>query len=353
MATEIVPDAPKGFDLLAWLTGGSPASESAPTGDLPALIADDWTFVLDALHEVIGDPRKELDMQLEPDRRFVALNPPKELQARLRMLPDEVVRDANLMSRLKLTTDREFAEQALKQARERRGSGSLWPDVGFIGAHHPLLEWLVDKLLVKFGRNEAPIIACGVTRPTFCVQGTYTNKRGQPTIVEWLAIEAPGSAGQRIRPLFEALAAAGVRPAMANPGVGHEAGEVRELQKGVRPAVDAARARLKIIRDERTEQLDARVDREAQRVAEWHRAAFDLAETETRRTNVERQTAELNAHVASMRTEGDPFVRVLAVLIPAEADRDTSVARPTTSGPGPVEPAHGVGPLGLEEEAPR
>ena len=230
-ATEIVPDAPKGFDLLTWLTGGTPTPESAPTGDLPALIADDWTFVLDALHEVIGDPRKELDMQVEPDRRFVALNPPKELQARLRMLPDEVVRDASLMSRLKLTTDREFAEQALKQARERKGSGSLWPDVGFIGAHHPLLEWLVDKLLVKFGRNEAPIIGCGVTRPTFCVLSTYTNKRGQPTIVEWLAIEAPGSAGQRIRPLFEVLASAGVRPAMANPCVGHDAAAVRELQK--------------------------------------------------------------------------------------------------------------------------
>ena len=51
--------------------------------------------------------------------------------------------------------------------------------------------------------------------------------------------------------------------------------------------------------------------------------------------------------------EGDPFVRVLAVLIPAEDGWDTRVARPTTGGPEPVGPARGVGRLGLEGAAPR
>lgn len=315
-ATDIVPDGPQGFDLLTFLTGGSKTQASAPTGDLPALIADDWTFVLDALAEVIGDTRKELDLVVQPDRRFLALNPPSELKARLRMLPDEVVRDAKLMDRVKLTADREFAEQHLKEARERKGSGSIWPDVSFIGAHHPLLEWLVDKLLVKFGRNEAPIVACNVTVPTFCLQGSYTNRRGQPTIVEWLAIESPGTTKQQIRPLFQALSAAGVGPRMANPGADHDPVEVRDLQRGVRPAVDAARAHLKLIRDDSTEELDARVDREAQRVSTWHQAALDLAANESRRTGVDRQTHEMNDHVASMRTEGDAFIRMLAVLIP-------------------------------------
>lgn len=319
--TDIVPDGPKGFDLLTWLTGGAKSKASAPTGDLPALITDDWTFVLDALTEVIGDPRKELDMVVETDRRFLAMNPPSELKARLRMLPDEVVHDAKLMTRMKLTADREFAEQHLKLARERKGSGSIWPDVSFIGAHHPMLEWLVDKLLVKFGRNEAPIIGCSVTVPTYCLQGSYTNKRGQPTIVEWLVVEAPGTVKQLIKPLFQALAAAGVGPKMANPGVGRDDGEVRELQRGVRPSVEAARTHMKAIRDNRTEELDARVDREAQRVSKWHELAFDLAATETRRTGVDRQTEDMNRHVVSMRTEGDPFIRMLAVLTPSTDGR--------------------------------
>ncbi|MCP4086614.1 MAG: hypothetical protein GY745_16400 [Actinomycetia bacterium] len=40
-----------------------------------------------------------------------------------------------------------------------------------------MIDWLVDKVLVGVGRNQAPVLKAKVPQPIFCVQGQYSNGR--------------------------------------------------------------------------------------------------------------------------------------------------------------------------------
>ena len=51
-----------------------------------------------------------------------------------------------------------------------------------------MIEWLTDKVLVRVGRQQAPVLIADVTEPTFLIQGVYSNALGQPTVVEWMAV---------------------------------------------------------------------------------------------------------------------------------------------------------------------
>ena len=89
--------------------------------------------------------------------------------------------------------------------------------MGHLSPLHPFVDWLVDKVLVAVGRNEALVMATDVEQPTFCVQGMYSNGRGQPQLVEWLAITVdPHTGAHAVDDLFAALQRAGVGPTTAN-----------------------------------------------------------------------------------------------------------------------------------------
>jgi ERCC4-related helicase len=306
-------------------------SVEVPVITTPRLIASDWEFVKEALSEVLGDDRRKLNLTIEEDRKFIALTPPADLLGRLSMLPTEAQqamrertpRGEQEAIKVKLTADREFAEDRLTEARERDRSQSMWPDVGWLGAHHPIFDWLVDKLLVGFGRNQAPVLLAKVSAPTYLVQVSFTNRRGQPTIVEWYSVEAPGSRNQRIRPMFDVLTEANVGPKMANPGTPSEA-MLRSLQREVPTVVRAAKAQAKIVRDERRADLDVRVADEAKRVNQWRHEAFAFAETKSSKDRVERTHQSLADYTETLKTEGDPFVRMVAVLAPINTGQNTS-----------------------------
>jgi ERCC4-related helicase len=298
--------------ILAGLASGKNAEAIVPND--PSEEFDLLTFK-EGLAEVVVDPKHELDLVIDEGRRFAAFNPPRDLKARLQLLPDEVLRERKIGDRLKLTADKDEAEEKLGEAREHDRSESMWPDVGWLGAHHPVFDWLVDKLLVRFARNEAPVLQAKVSTPTYLLQTMFANKRGQPTIVEWLAIESVGSRDQRIRPMFAVLQEAGVGPSMPNPG-GVDSAILRDLQRDIKKVVEVAELQAKMIRDERRAELDDRVRDELSRVVGWKQEALALSETASRRERVERTYTDLSTYIESLRTEGNPYVRIVGVLVP-------------------------------------
>lgn len=55
----------------------------------------------------------------------------------------------------RLTTDRQQVMAAIKAARKEEG---VWPQEHLLWELHPVMQWLLDRLLVRFGRHEAPLI---------------------------------------------------------------------------------------------------------------------------------------------------------------------------------------------------
>ena len=70
------------------------------------------------------------------------------------------------------------------QARQARQSKDpMWPEIAYLSDVHPMVDWLVDKVLIRLGRQQAPVLTADVTAPVFLIQGVYSNRLGQPTVV--------------------------------------------------------------------------------------------------------------------------------------------------------------------------
>ncbi len=314
---SIVPTEPKsgGFDLLA-LLAGSTGDGDVEVYEPPTLFDSRSEFVDDALRFVFDDPGNELDLRPDSaDPTFLSLTPPDDLFRRLRALPQSYLSEQKIKDRMKLTADVQIADDKLTEALE--SSDSSWPTVGHLSPLHPFIDWLTDKVLVSVGRNEAPVLVADVDRPVFCIQGLYSNGKGRPQMVEWLAV-SPG-ADRPVGDLFDALRSAKVNPKMSNSGAPLELAPVEAL---LSDAVELARAELKDRRRVHDVDIDERLADPQRRLDDWAKGRRVLErqianEGQARKLETERRVTQtrVEREIESMRTVGEPLVRVLAVLV--------------------------------------
>lgn len=317
---EVIPEEPAGeFDLIALLSGGTGLAP-VPERQLPSLFASDFAFVTAALGTTFPDAQV-LDIRRDgSDPQYFSFAPPDDLKRRLSALPQSYLSEQGVVDRLKITADKDKAGQHLERAR--KSEESQWPEIGFLSPLHPLVDWLVDKVLVSVGRNQAPILAAGVDVPTFCVQGVWSNGRGRPQLVDWLAVGLGADGGHEITDLFAALSESGVGPGMANPGLTGDAPLLHHALPGV---VTAARAELDRRRKDHDRRVDALLAGPRQRLDEWvgrsRQLALDL-DVERKRVAKQQKIDEVEGAtsrlIESLRTSGAPLVRVVAVLVPKD-----------------------------------
>lgn len=83
-----------------------------------------------------------------------------------------------------------------KAIKDSRAEDSTWPNVHLLWDLHPVMEWLNFKLMVAFGRKQAPVIRlAGALAPgesLFLIQGEIPNRKGQPVIHQWFAVRFEG-----------------------------------------------------------------------------------------------------------------------------------------------------------------
>lgn len=313
---SVIPAAPAdgSFDLMA-LVMGDTGTDDVPTVPLPTLFDSEATFVDEALAATFDDPDLDLDRRRDDHAEdFLSVRPPADLVKRLAPLPKTYLAEQAIAERLKLTGDIEMAEAQL--AKARNSTSSIWPDIAYLSPQHPFTEWLVDKLLVSVGRNQAPVITCAVDQPWFCIQGMFSNGRGQPQLVEWMAVtDLMGE--MAVRPMFDVLDRAGVSPEMANRSIPFDAAA---LEAKIEPAVVAAKAHLEQRRADHESELDDLLEAPTKRLDAWVAASRLLAATKSdkQRADEDRRIGTVRddtaALIASMRTVGQPLVRVVACL---------------------------------------
>jgi ERCC4-related helicase len=295
-------------DLLAEVGNQSVAGEPAKA-TVPSLFASTEKFVDEALQEVYGSVEDELGLRRED--RLLALDAPADLEQRLADLPGPYLsaQRENGQLRLKLTFDKAVAQQALNDARER--GKTAWPDITYASEIHPLVDWLVDKVLVRLGRQEAPVLTAEVEEPIFLVQGVYCNRLGQPTVVQYMAVS--GLPKQpTIRMMDEVLAEAGVRPDMPNPL--HPV-DVNLLTTLVPAAIQAARGHLDSCRRDADRTMAETLRTFRNRVNEWEQLSLKVAvSARTQPDQVKNTADEQRDLIDQLETVGDPLIRLLAVL---------------------------------------
>jgi len=179
-------------DLLAILLGDTPV----PAGQTvrsrchssPSFFPDDLTYFREGLSAI--DDSVDLQAEFDPERQLVTVTVNDELRRTFRALPAEALPEDG---RLHFTTSRDRVKRAIKDSRAEE---SNWPKVHLLWDLHPVMEWLDFKLMVAFGRKQAPALrlpgALAEGESLFLIQGEIPNRKGQPVVHEWFAIHFEG-----------------------------------------------------------------------------------------------------------------------------------------------------------------
>jgi hypothetical protein len=304
--------------LLAF--GGTHAAEPPPrVADERTLFETDAAYLTEALAEVSeGPPEEVYKLRREADTGLLAFAPPDDLKRRLDDLPADYLAERAVTTRLKVTTSRRYADTSLAAARDN--DKIEWPEVHYLAPQHPVLEWVTDRALAQLRRNETPVLAGSVDAPVFLTQGVWCNDRGQPVIVHWGAVSGLPDA-PAVHDAVGALDAAGIRAGTTNAG---RAGAwIARLQPLVPAALDAARHHLDGLRAGRDERIAGRVAQQKARLDRWagqaEQLTLELASVGRQRLARERignDLSDAERLISSLAPSGEPFVRVVAVIVP-------------------------------------
>ncbi|WP_316753529.1 DEAD/DEAH box helicase [Streptomyces herbicida] len=263
--------------------------------DVPRLFTGTREFVDESIREVFPDAQRQLELDEDPETGLISFRPPSDLTHRMRSLPPDYRREQRLHERLLVTLNRKLADLSLVRARE--SSSSSWPEISLLTDLHPVVEWLTDKVLVRLGRQEAPVITADVDAPVYLVQGIFSNALGRPTVVKWMAVKG----GEVTDDMVGILRRAGVGPTMANPLHGHD---LDLLSSGIPGALEAAERFLRRHSDEWDRALADPIEKYKRRLGDWEQPTLAG----------ERTKSDLAGLADSLLTTGRPMLRVLAVL---------------------------------------
>jgi ERCC4-related helicase len=322
---DFLQDAPASADAdLANLFGQVDTitdEEPPPRAEVPSLFDGDTAGFVDAalaeVYEEAGEDLIGLSRSEDAKKRaYLSLSPARapDLLRRLKALPPSYLREQGVAERMIVTFDRDLAQDKLTEARE--STDTIWPGVSFLTDIHPVVEWLTDKVLVRFGRQEAPVITSPhITHPTFLIQGIYSNALGRPTVVRWMAVRT--EPGAPVESMTDALRAAKVGPDLARTGGPRD---LARLQALVPEAVAIAREHLEKYRDEWAEQISGPLAEYRERLTDWRQDSLPGAGA--RRERQIEETADEQARLLDrLNTTSLPLLRVLAVLDrPAQDD---------------------------------
>lgn len=317
---DVVPDATPAainpFEALM-AVGGQHETDSTPeTVREHSLFDDDDNFLVDELADLAAESGGEkLDVHRDDDKDMIAFNPPADLVTRIRDLPSEYLVEQNVDKRLRLTGSATYAVDRLERARAT--SDTAWPDVHYLAPVHPVLEWAAERAVARFGRNEIPVLSGNVESPIYLTQAVWSNELGRPAIAHWGAVRGLPNTPD-VGDFDEALDAAGITEGATNPGLRPE--NFADAQYHVAEAVDAATRHLRDKRDDIEADLLERIDQYRQSLKTWQQSALKIVADSGRRTgsklSIEETTDESTVLIDSLAASGDPFVRVVAVIVP-------------------------------------
>jgi ERCC4-related helicase len=342
--------------VLAGLLAGANARLADPTAasatlgkdpvreaDVPHVFAHTKAYFQAAVDLIYPQADREaLDWKPETAGGRIEFTPPDDLQYRFRELPKSYLEQEKILTTpkyegtLRITFDKNYAADRLEAARNAKQGKtdqptSQWPNVSYVSDIHPVLDWVTDKVLAKLLYDEAFVLAyrpdadkakridaalpAALTGPVYLLQGVYSNAAGKPTVVEWMAVTGLAEGTPRVWRMDSAfLAACGVGPDM--PGRGRPVDP--DLLKTLVPAaVDAAETHLRERRADYDKHVDSYLAPYEDRVEVWKQGALiAVGNQERRRRQVYDTAARRRDLVRRLRTDGDPMLRVLAVLEP-------------------------------------
>lgn len=332
----IIPDVPREEGFLSLLMEGDAVPEARDTmGSMFSLFKDDPAFVQAAFDEIVEADPGMTRPDFHPDQPSLTFIAPEDLRQRCQFIPREAVPEN---WEFLLTADRERVQRAIGDARRLgKRDEPVWPDYQLLWELHPAMQWLLDKVMCRFLRHEAPVIlapALGRDSAAYLFQGILSNKRSQPVIVDWFAVPCVGGDVTDPIPLEELARVTGFAGGLANTG--RPSAVMEGLQRRLPETIKAARDHVRRLRQERTRNVQSRLDEDNRRFEMWRRNSLaavqryedghrlasgrvprDIAERcERRRREVEKLSTQRQDWLEqTLEMVDTPYLRLAAVFI--------------------------------------
>jgi superfamily II DNA or RNA helicase len=294
--------------------------------DRPSLFPSDFAYLEDALQFV----REESPIQVErdPDRQAITLTPPADLRYRLKYLPPEISSEAGQFT---LTADLEAVQREIIECRKE---DAQWPRIHLLWEQHPVMEWLNDKVVAAFKRNEAPILALGEALESneviFLLSGLIPNRKSHPILHHWFAVRFMDGQVQNtleLAELFERL------KLMDKDFPNRQAETDTDALQALLPlAVTEARKQMTAIRKQWTTETQPKLDQHLQRLKTLKHQRDEQLELAyggkqlsqqalTRKQREAREIEKLFTETQTlikdtMTTEDAPYIKVAALFTP-------------------------------------
>jgi ERCC4-related helicase len=317
-----------GFDI--WQLLSTPVTDQAPaiqqppadTGKLLSLFPSTYNFVTKAVQTLDKPPE---NLRINEAERYVELSLPKELVRRYERLPKEIKPEGVIH----LTDRTPVIMAALEEARRE---DKAWPDKQYLWDLHPLVEWLGDRCLFRYSRQQSPVIALNqglaVGESAFVLGGSFQNKRGLTMINRWVTAVFIGDKFQRVEDLATTIERTGLgRQEIPNAG-GVKVDDLLPLRS---MAIEQAHQYLQLVRKEVDAQLQIQLQAQADRLTRLYGSHVQQLELalgqdqilttiqEQRRQRQQNQIEKIFADYRdwvqlSMTTETEPYIKLVAVL---------------------------------------
>ena len=208
---SLVQKAENAFDPLQMLMGSqTPQSDKEnkeKTRCMPTLYKDDYHYLKDAIGYLAQHSSLQTDFVDNLQQATLTAN--QDLKHRLKYtLPKEVWPE---MDTFILSADPDRIQKEIKLSRKDENA---WPRIHYLWPQNPVVEWINDKVLAGFGRQEAPVLllqgALGPDETVFIISGLIPNRKGHPLVHRWFGVTFKGAQFIQIEDFQNLLARTGL-----------------------------------------------------------------------------------------------------------------------------------------------
>jgi ERCC4-related helicase len=215
---------------------------------------------------------------LQTSNEQIVLTAPQDLARRLgaKDARGDVILGANAIpeeawpehGQFRLTHKSGRVQQAIQAAFQTSG---FWSAELLHSENHPVMRWLVERMVMQIPRGSAPIIASPHLAPgekCFCFIGQVSSRAGIPLIADAHAISFLPGGKYRHRPLREALEEARFLN-LTNTGRASTF-NANAMRGFVTAAVESSLAHMKMLRDIRRGEIRPQLEEEEKRLRAWY-----------------------------------------------------------------------------------
>ncbi|MYB36227.1 MAG: DEAD/DEAH box helicase, partial [Gammaproteobacteria bacterium] len=189
---QLTPKASEGEDFLSMFLQSGAAPAKPPEVSTPpppfSLFENELRYAEAALYRLQNnnDASRPLRFDVDATAETLAVDAPDDLVARYGRLAAEVLPASQ---RLHLTISRDRMAEAIDESRR---SESSWPNLHYLWRLSPVVEWLNDRMLVAFGRFQAPILSgmegLAPDEAIIVCSGLVPNLKSHPLVHEWIGV---------------------------------------------------------------------------------------------------------------------------------------------------------------------